>query len=229
MPLPTKTDFVGLATTGLELRDNGLGKSATFLEKTGANGAYVAAELFGAVAAPTCDYAITGSLSAFTKNLGQVYSSTTEKYALQSITINTSAGGEPTVSASAVQIEDGASRTVCVFATPSVSLSPAYHALDFGAFSYTESSTLALQSSTLTAEATINTSTINGEPKASDATAGKATVSATFWNNSDTTAPSVTEGSGWTQSAPFTCTGADGDFFTWTVSYTKHLTASVSA
>lgn len=226
MSLPTKTDFVGLATTGIELRSNGLGKTATYLEKTGNTGAIVASEYFGENASPNCEYAITAAVAAFTKNLGQVYGSTTEKYALQSIVISTSAGGEPTISATAVQIEAGATGTACKFATPSLALSPAWHAADFGAFNYTESATLSLQSSTLTAECQINTSTINGVVKASDATAGKVTVAATFWNTSDSTAPTVTAETGWTQSAPLSCTGADGDYFTWTTSFTKALAAT---
>lgn len=229
MALATKIDYVGLGGSGLELRTNSLWKSATFLEKVGANGAYVASEVFGTVAAPSCDYAISGAISSFTKNLGYVYSAQTDPYALQSITISTSAGGEPTVSASAVQLESGASRTVCVFATPSVDLTTAWHALTFGAFTYTDSSTLALQDSTFTAECQINVPTVNGAPVASDATAGKATVTATFWSASETTVPSITDGTGWIRSAPLTCTGADGDMFTWTATWTKHLTASTAS
>ena len=221
-----KTDYVGLATTGLELRSNSLGKSGTYLKKNKADGSIGASLLFGEIAAPSCDYVITGTVTPTGWALGKVHGSGSVPYALQSVTISTSAGGEPTVSANAVQIEAGATATACTYPIPSITLSPEFHAQNFGAFSFTASETLDLQDNSLTISADIAPVTINGEPKASDAVGGEAVASCTFWSASETTAPAVTPGEGWELSAPWTCTGNDGDLFTWTASFSKKLSTA---
>lgn len=231
MSFAAKTDYAGLATTGLELRSNALNKSAQYLQKTGADGSYVADEVFGEVSAPSCAYAVTADLSSLAVTIGKVHASHTAsdgkpRYALQSLTISTSAGGEPTVEASCVQIEDNATQTVCVYEETITALTPEWHAQDvLSAFTYSESATLAMQDCTTTVSGNVNVTTINGVPKASDSTAGQTTVSATWWSTSET-APAITAAAGWTISSPLTCTGPDGDMFSWTATATKALTAS---
>jgi len=115
---------------------------------------------------------------------------------------------------------------VCTYATDSVSLSPARHALTFGAFTYTESLSCALQTSEYEATCTLDPTTINGDPVASDATGGRQTVNVTVWSSSETAAPAVTVASGWHQTADWTCTGADASMFVWTATFTKYLAAT---
>ena len=225
MAFAAKTDLVGLATTGLELRSNGQNASNSVLQIPGSDGSILGDEVFGHIKAPTCEYAITGDVTLSGISLGTVYGSD-GAYALQHLHVSTSAGGEPTVTADAVQIESGATRAVCTYAVDSLSLSPARHALTFGAFTFTESASLALQSSDFDAAVTLDPTTINGNPVASDATAGVETVQATFWATSESTAPSVTVASGWHIISDWTCTGADSSLFSWTVTLTKYLTAS---
>ena len=107
-----------------------------------------------------------------------------------------------------------------------MAISPARHALTFGAFSYSESSTLALQTAEFDATANISPATINGDPVAADATGGVETVAVTFWTNSETSAPSVSIASGWHITNDWTCTGADAQMFVWTATLTKYLSAT---
>lgn len=106
-----------------------------------------------------------------------------------------------------------------------LSVSPARHALTFGAFSYTESLSCALQSSQFEATASIQPTTVNNDPVASDTTGGRETVTVTVWTNSETDAPSVTPASGWHVTSDWTCTGPDASMFTWTATFTKYLAA----
>ncbi len=121
--------------------------------------------------------------------LGKVHGSGATPYALSRIRIVTGAGTEPTVDTDAVEIESGASQSVCTYAIDELSVTPARHALTFGAFTYVESLSCALQSSDFEASVNLDPTTINGEPVASDSTAGRETVSVTMWSSTATTAP----------------------------------------
>lgn len=110
---------------------------------------------------------------------------------------------------------------------PSISVTPARHALTFGAVTYTESAALALQSGEFECNGNIQPATVNGVPVASDSIEGTCTVNLTFWSNSDTTAPTVSVDSNWHITTPWTCTGADSSMFTWTVGLSRYLSATV--
>ena len=225
MSFAAKVDYVGLARTGLVLRSNGQNGSNSVLEIPGANGSIIGDEVYGHIKAPTCEYAISGTVSLDNIALGKVYGSN-GKYALTRIHVSTGAGQEPTVDADSVQIESNATQSVCTYAVDSQSLTPARHALTFGAFTYTESTNLALQTSEFEATCTLDPTTVNGEPVASDATAGRETVTVTFWSSSEGTAPSVTVDNDWHITSDWTCTGADASMFVWTATFTKYLTAT---
>lgn len=228
MSFAAKTDYVGLERTGLVLRSNGQNGSNSVLEIPGADGSIIGDEVYGHIKAPTCEYAISGTSTLSGLQLGKVYGSN-GAFALTRLQVSTGAGQEPTVNADAVQIESGAAQAVCTYAIDSLSVTPARHALTFGAFTYTESVNLALQSSEFEATCTLDPTTVNGDPVASDATAGRETVNVTFWASSEDTAPSVTIETGWHQTADWTCTGADASMFVWTATFTKYLTASQAA
>lgn len=228
MSFAAKTDYAGLATTGLALRSNGDNATNQVLPIPGSDGSTLGDEVFGHVKAPTCEYAITDSVTLSAIELGKVNGSDGD-YALQRVHVSTSAGGEPTFTADCVQIESGAAQTICTYAVDSLSLSPARHALTFGAFTFTESASLALQTSEFDASVVIDPTTINGDPVASDATAGVQTVTATFWTNSDATAPTVTASSGWHLTTDWACVGADSSMFVWTATFTKYLAATLAS
>lgn len=228
------TDWLGLATTGLEICGNGKGASNQNIEVPASNGAWISHEKFGSIAAPKCDYKITGDLSAQVLGalkLGKVHGSTGAAslqgpYALKTISIHTGAGDEPTFSAQGVQIQAGATKTICTFSPAIPALSPARHALTFGAFTFTESATLTLQSSDFTADCEIDPVTINGVPKAADAVKAFELVSVTMWTESDSAQPtvSVETTDGWFQFSDWDCTGADCAMYVWTATFKRYLT-----
>ena len=222
-------DYIGLEEEGkLLLTTHSLGKSSNLVEKTGANGAYVASRAFGTTCAPSCNYEIVAAIAAFKKKLGKVYQSTralaTGPIALRSFTISTSAGGKPSFSAEGVEIESGATGALHEYETTAIDISPAYEAILFGAATFTESASVALNESTYTAECGLEPTKVDGVPVASDATAGKETVTLRFWSSNG--APSVTAASGWNINSPLTRTRDDGDFEVWECALTKYLTAS---
>lgn len=230
MAFAPKTDFLGLAKTGLELVSNQKNASNQNLEITGADGAYLADEKFGSIAAPHCDYKITGNLSNLGFKLGKVHTATgnTGPWALKTVSIHTGAGDEPTFGADGVQLKAGATQAVCTFTPHIPTLSPARHALTCGAFTYAESATQSLQSGDYTADCELDPTTINGVPVAADAVRAFEQVTATFWTNSDTTAPTVTVDSNWHLYSDWDCTGADGAMFVWTAVFRRYLPVDVA-
>lgn len=225
MATSPKTDYLGLATTGLEIHGNSANASNQNLEVVGANAAFKSHEKFGSIKSPHCEYKITDELKNLGFVIGKVHGTNNDgPYALRSIQIHTGAGDEPTFAADGVQIQSGATKTLCTF-TPTIPvLTPARHAITFGAFTYEETADLSLQSSDYTAEAEIDPVTINGVPKAADAIKGYEQVAVTMWTNSDTTAPSVQPGEGWFLFSDWDCSGSDGQMFVWTATYKKYLT-----
>ena len=222
-------DYIGLEEEGkLLLTTHALGKGSNNVEKTGANGAYVASRTFGTTCAPSCSYEIVSAIEQLKKRLGKVYQSTralaTGPIALRSFTISTSAGGKPSFTAEGVEIESGATHALHEFETTAIAISPAYEALLFGAATFTESATVALNESTYTAECSLDPTKVDGVPVASDATAGKETVTLRFWSSNG--APSITVASGWNVTSPLTRTRDDGDFEVWECTLTHYLAAS---
>lgn len=226
MAFAQKIDYVGLSRTGLTLRSNGQNASNSVLEIPGADGSILGDEITGHIKNPTCGYAITGTAQLSSVSLGMVYGTNDKPFALSRVHVSTGAGQEPTLEADAVQIEDGATQAICTYAISSLTLTPARHALTFGAFTYTESISLALQTSEYEATCDLSPATVNNDPVASDATGGKETVNATFWSNSESTAPAVTPATGWHVTTDWTCTGADASMFVWTATFTHYLTAT---
>ena len=228
MSFAAKVDYVGLARTGLALRSNGQNGSNSVLEIPSDDGSILGDEITGHIKAPTCEYAISGTASLSGIKLGKVHGSS-GAYALSRLRVSTGAGQEPTVDADSIQIENGATQSVCTYAIDSLSITPARHALTFGAFTYTESLSCALQTSEFEATCTLDPATVNNEPIASDATAGRETVAVTVWSNTEDTAPSVTPASGWHITTDWTCVGADASMFVWTATFTKYLSADMAS
>ena len=225
MSFAPKTDWIGLGDTpGLILRSNSENASNTVVPIHGADGTIIGDEQTNVIKNPTCEYAIDGTVNLSSITIGNCYN---VPYALSRIHVSTSAGGEPVVNADAVQIEEGASKTICTYKMPEIVVTPARHALTFGAVTYTESASLALQSGEFECNGNIQPSTVNGVPVASDAIEGACTVNLTFWTNSDTEQPDVSVDNSWHITTPWTCNGADASMFTWTVGLSRYLSATV--
>lgn len=171
MAFAEKIDYVGLGLEipSLKLRSNAQNATNTVLEILGSDGSILCDEQSGHVKAPTCGYAVVGEANLSAVNLGKVYN-TTEPYALSRVHITTGAGQEPTVDADAVQIEPNATRTICTYKCSTTTVTPARHAVTFGAFTFTESCQLALQACEYEASVNLTPATVNNDPVASDST-----------------------------------------------------------
>lgn len=223
MAFKAKTDHVGLAQTGLEIVANSDGATNQLLEIPGSSGAFLGAEKFGSVKAPHCDYKITQAIASLKLTLGKVHA-TGSAFALKSVNIHTGAGEEPTFAADAVEIEAGSTQTHRTYSTTLANMvTPVRHAQTFGAFTFTESVALSLQTGDYTLDCELSPTTINGSPVASDAAKAFEQVSVTMWTDDDTAEPAVTIADGWSQTADWACSGQDGGLFVWTATFKRYL------
>lgn len=226
-----KKDYCGLEADGvLKCFDAKDGKGGTFLEKTGKDGAFAASKLFGVVAAPSCEYKILARATLDAVKLGAVTEASGKKFALESISYTATAGGEPSFSASAKQVEDAATGETCnTFAVPAftVDKDEVAHEIFEGAFTLTgagcELTTCAAEIS-----CTVSPHAVNGYPVASDVTGGHVVLTLTVGQYGDAE-PTVTPGEGWDLSAPLSSSDPDSDFPTWTCALTKALAKTVAA
>ena len=228
MSWDAKKDYCGLADgTSIKIKGSDEGRSGSYLEKTGEHGDIIATKAYGtANASPSCDYTIAKEKS-LAVTLGGVATVEGKKYALQSVSISTGSATEPTMSATAVQVEDDATTDNC-FKCPSFTLSPDEVAqFLFNGF------TLSGDGCELTAcnaevSCTIGLSTINGDPVASDPHTGHIVLSVTIIQTGDKE-PTVTPADGWDLSAPLTCSDPDSDLPTWTCSVAKPLVKTLAS
>lgn len=238
MSFPTKTDFSGLARTGLEIVANANGATNQNLEVPNSQGAIQTSHQFGHVKNPTVEFKITAD---FTLNgsstqtaakvaLGKVHYTLTSgaaSYALKTLSATSGAGEEPTFSVELVQIEDGASQTKNIYHLDAEDFTPARHAQTYGAFTFEEDDDLTLQHCELTYDCELDPTTINGTPKASDACKAFKQVVATMWTDDDSTPPDVEIEDGFVLVSDWACTGSDGQLFVWTATFKKYLTPYV--
>ncbi len=121
-----KEDYCGLAVEDkLICKASNQNRGLQTLEKNGRLGQIAATRYFADVGAPSCDYTVASALEFKDLRLGAVTAVDGRNYALQSISVKTSAGAEPTFSATSQQVEDTAAKaTANTFAVPEFSLSP---------------------------------------------------------------------------------------------------------
>ena len=228
MSWESKKDYCGLADgTSIKIKGSDEGRSGSYLEKTGEHGDIIATKPYGtANATPSCDYTIAKE-KPLAVTLGGVATVEGKKYALQSVSISTGSATEPTMSATAVQVEDDATTDNC-FKCPSFTISPDEVAqFLFNGF------TLSGNGCELTAcnaevSCTIGLSTVNGDPVASDPHTGHIVLSVTIIQTGDKE-PTVTPAVGWDLSAPLTCSDPDSDLPTWTCSVAKPLVKTLAS
>lgn len=235
MSWDSKEDYCGLAVADkLICKASNQNRGLQSLEKNGRLGQIAATKYFADVGAPNCDYTVAAALSLTSVKLGAVVAVDGKKYALQSVSVKTSAGSEPTFSATSQQVEDTATdATANTFAVPTLALSPdeiaqflftSFTLADDGA----ETSTCELTECGAEISCTVGTSKVNGYPVASDVTGGKIVVSLSI-GQYGTAKPKVTPADGWSLSSPLTCSDPDSDMPSWTCALTKPLVKTVAA
>ncbi len=225
MAFLVKQDYFGLANETLVIKSSTEGASASTATAKGSDGSIVAVEVFGKTAAPSCDYAIKGDVTLSSIKLGGVTTVNSKSYALGSVSINTSAGGEPTVSASGEQVEDNSTPTCVYPVSDEVKLTTRHHAqILFGAFTLGGTG-CHLQSANYTMSASVGRATVNGNCVAHDVAEGKIECAVTI-QQVGADAPTLTPGDGWTITSPLTLSNPDSDWGSWSGTLTKFLAKS---
>lgn len=233
MSWEAKEDYCGLAVKDkLICKASNQNRGLQTLEKNGRLGQIAATRYFADVGAPNCDYTVAAAMEFKGLKLGAIKAVGGKNYALQSISVKTSAGAEPTFSATSQQVEDTANANNSnTFAVPEFSLAPDEIAqFLFSAFELSddvgekkpETSTCELTECGAEISCTVGTSKVNGYPVASDVTGGKIVVSITIGQYGEAK-PKVTPASGWELSGALTCSDPDSDMPTWTCALTKPL------
>jgi hypothetical protein len=224
MAFPSKTDYLGLADTNLILRDCTEGLAAEVAEATDENGDVAAVEVFGEKASPSVTYAVKGDvekdlvLGAVT-TIGE--STSAKYYVLTNVTVNTSAGGAPTVSASGEEVPSATpSATFTVDDGLAVKKS-AIAQIPLSAFTLSGTG-CHLSSCNLAASVNFTDATKDGERLAWDCTNGRLVVTVGIVQTGSTE-PTITAASGWEVTSPLTRTSPDSDFPTWSATLTKYL------
>ncbi len=234
MALKTKVDYFGLATAGFSVSDTAENRQPGYVaEARGPDNFLVAVDSGEESVGPSVDYVVTGSASLASVVLGSVTTILGKPVALGGISVTTQAGQPPKMTATGKEIESGGSAH-CTATVSGVTLSPLYHAQDFGLFTVTGGQ---LQQSTLEISGDIATAAVDGVVKSSDLVGAAVTVSGTIVGVSDAGAVSTptvalkTPGGNvlaGVLTQPLTETNPNGEFPTYTFTAQFGLKADAS-
>ncbi len=199
-------------------------RSASTVEARGDDGFIVASFVFGEKSAPSEEYVIKGDVALTGIKMGSVKAVGGDSFALESITVTTSAGAAPTMSVAGQQVEDGAA-SGCTVTLPAISVSGLHHAQTFGQFTVGGQGAHLTQS-TLTISGTISTAEKDGETIAFDLTDCRMAISGTIQvSDAAYGIPTVTPQTGWVLTSPITETNPDSNYPTYSFTLTKFFAA----
>lgn len=235
MALKSKVDYFGLASAGFSVSDTAENRQPGYVaEARGPDNFLVAVDSGEETVAPSVDYVVTGTASLASVVLGSVTTILTKPVALGGITITTQAGQPPKMTATGKEIESGGSAH-CTATLEGISLSPLYHAQDFGLFTVSNGQ---LQQSTLEVSGDIATASVDGVVKSSDLVGAAITVSGTIVGVDDSGAiktPTVTLKTpggnvlAGVLTQPLTETNPNGDYPTYTFTVQFGLKADAAS
>lgn len=238
-----KIDYFGLAGTSLAVTSDTSGYSAEAIEPTDDKGSYIkdASMTYSAKLSPSNDYAVKAKWSPETFALGSINTvrlatpassgiAAQEKdwsICLTNVSISTSAGSTPTVSASGESVEDGSVAT-CTYNATGFVLPTTHHAhILMDAFTLTGDGCY-LKSANYTMSCSLGTATKNGTVLSHDVYEGVVECQIDILQVKDanpdvTTPPVVTPGEDWVITSPLTRTNSDSDYPTWSATLRKYL------
>lgn len=228
MAIPAKTDYCGLATTfanSLVTVADEENPSPSKYQPQGQDGSFIATEVYGEDAAPTNTYKLKADIDADAGDL--VLNSVTtidgKKYALEQVTISTSGGAAPAITATCRRVEAGATDAAnCLYEIPAFVLKRIQHAQDiFSALTLTGSGSVFTQLDA-TIGCTVNPESANGILIASDANSGAITITGTILQ-SGTTAPTLSAGTGWTITQTPACSNPENQYKSYSFEVQKIL------
>lgn len=236
MAFLAKTDPFALTGTGnpgagilecVAVSDNA---SASLVEAHDEDGTLIAHEVFGQQIAPSADYKVKKSGTLEDIVLGAVTTYDTKRVVLTNFTVNTSAGGETTVTASGEEVEASSDGTCpATFTLPDIVVGVCHHAKALLSAFTIDGTGCYLQSANYTFACALGKATKDGVTIAHGVYEAYAEVQIEIIQTSST-APTLTAGtaSGWFVSSPLSMTNPDADYPTWSATLRKHLTKDVA-
>ena len=224
-----KVDHYGLTNNNapLVVIENDDGASNEYNEYHAQNGSFIDHIVYGEKMEPSDTIELTGdwSISADTVKLGGVSTVDQKKFALSEVSIETTAGELPSVTASGKQVQNY-SVTVRYYAIPSVTVKNDETAqVLWDAFTLSGTG-CHLQSAKYTAKAEIPTKDKDAFPLAFGVSEGVIECEAEIIQCSNTE-PTITAGEGWHISDNPKATNPDSDCPTWSVTLRKYLVKTV--
>ena len=223
MAFIAKVDYFGLEGTALDCTASNDGKSASVAEAKGNDGSIVAHEVYGEQLSPSCDYQLVAAWTSADDALalGTVKATDGASVCLGEITINTSAGAAPTISASGEQVEQGATAD-CTYKLPGFTLPKTHHAQILFDCATVGGNGCHLTAANYTMTCSISKATVEGVCVTHDVTEGKIEAALTIVQTG-TAVPTLTAGEGWTITAPLAGSNPDADYPTFSATLTKYL------
>ena len=232
MSWESKPDFCGLGGDILKVKSANPNNSSQYLEKLGQDGSIAATKLYGTKnASPSNEYVILKA-GTITVQIGKVTTVDNKRYALQSVTVKKTAGGEPTVSATAVRIEDTTDGEDQMFETVTLNVDPEETAEFAIGTNPVSGNDCEVTEVTTTVSGTVSPHNVNGDPVASGVHSGKVEVDVTvgqYGETDPTFADNLGGGSGFEKSAIENPDEPDSDMPSWTVKYEKTLAKATSS
>lgn len=221
-----KIDWFSLAGDSLAITGSSDGRSNQTAEAVDENGDVSARDIYGDKVAPSAEYILKAAMTALAA-LGTVtsvtYGSTTKKVMLTQITVTTTQSAIPTISASGVEVESGAS-TKRTYATGTIALACRSRAQDI--ISAITATNADLNSATFTFSITpVIGETATDGVVASDNCKGQVVASYSFVQTGATDA-TFTAKTGYAVTAVPSATRNDGSYIEWSVTATGDLTGT---
>ena len=157
--------------------------------------------------------------------LGGLTAIDTKAFILTQLNINTSGGNPPAISASGVQVKDGAAEGD-VYELPAFSVPFEHRALILWSAFAVSGTGCYLTQANYAASVQPSRGTVNGSPVSHDVAQGRIVVNITISQIGDTE-PTLTPGTGWKITSPLTKSKGDAQYPTWTAALTKLLTKKI--
>lgn len=221
------------ANTKIALLSSSDGQAQQTLEGTDEHGDIAARDVFGDTLAPSGKYAVVadmdeddlpsiGTLSAVTTIIGGASASV--KLKIETITIETAAGEESTVTIAGKSVESGATQGR-TFDLPKMTLAAKFAAQDVFGLLTLSGANCKITKCTSVVSATVGTGTKNGSPISSDVFGGKIVATFTVMQYGSAT-PSVTAAAGVDITKELAQTRQDSQYAEWQCEATLTVAAT---
>ena len=225
MSFQAHTDYFGISTangSSFVITDSNENRTAQTVSGHDEKGDIVAFEVYGDTIAPSCSYVLKAAGSLGDIVIGDALTSGDKKVTITNVSISTGAGSPPKIDVSGEEVPSDTSHSDCTYTVPSASIAVCHHAqILWSAFTIGGTGCY-LTEANYTVSATLTKAQKDGDTVAYDVSDGQITATVTI-QQTGTTVPTFTAGSGWTVTSPLSASRADASLKTWTATVSKYL------